>query len=94
MAQTESHFPGNPLERRTVASKNSKLRQRAVTDNTSTGVPTADVHARMHERLCGHTEKKHMPRGLLFLREDTAATSKTKGHPCHERVHGAHVLKI
>lgn len=50
-AKTESNFSGSPSGRRIVSSKNSKLRQRATTDNTAAGATAMNIHASTYERL-------------------------------------------
>lgn len=64
-AQTESNFPGGPSARRILSSKNSKLRQRAMTDNTAVAVS--------YEHICRHAwtpvgAEKHMHTDCLYER--------------------------
>lgn len=61
-------LPWKPSGRRIIASKNSKLRLRARTDNISATVQTMNIHESMHEWM--HTRAyKHTPHWLLFIKE-------------------------
>lgn len=76
--RTEPHHPESPSGRRLRASKNSKLRQRAMTDNPSARVPTMNTQASMHECMCVHTDKQRAHQ-LLFKKEEYCHNVKDWG---------------